>query len=146
MDVAARDEDFRRKAHGFGEVVRDGGESGEEEIAEAVAFEAGALVEAMLEELREQSFILAESDDAVADIAGRKHVEFLAQASAGAAIVADGDYGAEIADDRRIGPCRSHFRRSESKALESLEQSGEPGTATDGDHAEATLARSFLQG
>jgi hypothetical protein len=100
----------------------------------------------MLEELREQSFILTEGDDAIADITGRKHVELFAQAAAGAAIVTDGDNGAEVPDDGRIGPCATYLRGSKNEALESLEQSRKSGTAADGDHVEATLARSFIHG
>ena len=103
IDVSAGDQNFRRKAHRFGEIVSDGSERGQKKIAEAVAFEAGAFFEAVTEKLGEQSFIFAEGDNAVADVAGRQHVEFFAQAAAGAAIVADRDDGAKIADHRRTG-------------------------------------------
>src|SRR5271167_2703671 len=43
---------------------------------------------------------LAQGDDTVADVARRKHVEFLAQASAGATVIADRDHGTEVANDR----------------------------------------------
>ena len=57
----------------------------------------------MLEELGEQGFILAEGDDAIANVAGREHVEFFAQASAGASVIANRDDGAEVANDRHAG-------------------------------------------
>ena len=84
--------------HGLGEVSGDAGERGDEEVAEAVAFEV-ALGEAVLEELREQVLVFGERDHAVADVAGRKHVEVFAQAAGGAAVVGDGDDGGELADE-----------------------------------------------
>src|SRR5260370_36295858 len=99
MNVAARDQNLGRKPHGFGKIMSDVGQGRQEEIAEAVALEAGAFLKAMTEKLREQSLVLAEGDDTVAYVAGRKHVEFLAQASAGCAVVADGDHGAEVANN-----------------------------------------------
>src|ERR1700690_906883 len=98
----------------------------------------------MAEELGEQSLILAEGDDTVADVAGRKHVEFFAQTAAGTAVVTDGNHGAKIPDDGRTGLSHGHFCRGESEAFESFEQSGEAGPAADGDYAEATLARGLL--
>ena len=84
--------------HGLGEVSGDAGERGDEEVAEAVAFEV-ALREAVLEELGEQVLVLGERDHAVADVAGGKHVEVFAQAAGGAAVVGDGDDGGELADE-----------------------------------------------
>ena len=94
--MTAGDQNFRGKAHGFRKVVSDGSQRRQKEIAETVAFQTGSFIEAMPEELGKQSFILAEGDDTVPDIARRKHVEFFAQASAGTAVVAD-------RDDRRRG-------------------------------------------
>ena len=99
----------------------------------------------MLEELREQSFVFAESYDAIADVAGREHVEFFAQASAGASVIANRDYGAEIADDWRSGACCWQLSRSEREAFESLEQSGETRASADGDNPKTTLAGGLLR-
>ena len=110
-----------------------------------MTFEAGAFFEAVLEELREQGLILAEGDDAVADVARRKHVEFFAQAAAGAAVVADRDHGAEVTNDGHAGESYGHLGRSESEALEPLKQSGEARAAPDGDNPDAALARGLLQ-
>ena len=114
-------------------------------ISETVAFEAGAFVEAMLEELGEQSLILAEGDDAIANVAGREHVEFFAQASAGASVIANRDYGAEIANHGRAWGRRRQLRGSEREAFESLEKSGEARTAADSHDAKTTLAGGLLQ-
>jgi len=51
-----------------------------------------------LKEARQQGRIFGEGDDAVANIARRQHVEFLAQPPAGAAIIADRDHGAKFVD------------------------------------------------
>src|SRR5580704_7856689 len=145
MDVTAGDQNFRGKTHGFRKVVRDGSQRRQKEIAETVAFQPGSFIEAMLEELGKQRFILAEGDDAVPDIARRKHVEFFAQASAGTAVVAYGNHGAKIPDDGR-GRRRSHqFRGSEREEFEPLKKSGKPGAATDGDNAQAAFAGSLVQ-
>jgi len=109
-----------------------------------VTLEAGTFPKAVTKKLREESFIFAEGDDAVADVAGGKHVEFFAQAAAGAAVITDCNYGAEIANDGRTGLGHSHFRGSEGEALESFEQSGEAGASADGDYAQAALTRSIL--
>ncbi len=133
IDVSASDQNFGRKAHGFGEILSDGSERREKKIAEAVAFKARAFFEAMAEKLGEQGFIFAEGDDAVADVAGRKHVEFFAQASAGAAVVADGDDGAEIANDgasRGTAPNSPGARAKRFSPLSRVERPVPPPMAT----------------
>jgi hypothetical protein len=64
-----------------------------------MALKTRPFIEAMPEELGEQRFILTQRNDAVANIAGRKHIEFLAESPARAPIVTDRDYGAEIPYD-----------------------------------------------
>jgi len=98
VDAAAGGEDLRGHLHGLGEVSGDAGEGGEEEIAEAVAFEA-AVMEAVLEEACEQELVLGERDHAVADVAGGEHVEFFAEAAGGATVIGDGDDGGKVADE-----------------------------------------------
>src|SRR5208283_3055110 len=136
MNVPAGEQDFGREADRFGEVMSDGSQRRQEQIAEAMALKPGAPIEAVLKMLRQESFIFAQGDNAIADIARREHVQFLAQSSAGTAVVADGNHGAEVANSRCIRPRGSHLRGCESEALKSLEQSGEPGTTTNGDYAE----------
>ena len=103
-------------------------------IAEAVAFEAGSFYETMLKQAGEQGLVFGESDDAVANISRREHVELLAQASAGAAIIADRDYGAQFADFRMV---RLAQRAGPGDVtLEPLEQCGQTGAAADGDDAQ----------
>ena len=101
-DAAAGGEDLRGHLDGLGEVSGDVGERGDEEVAEAVAFEL-ALVEAELEELGEEVLVLGEGDHAVADVAGREHLEVFAETAGGAAVVGDGDDGGEVADDAGEG-------------------------------------------
>ncbi len=112
IDAAAGGEDLRGHLHGLGEVSGDVGERGDEEVAEAVAFEV-ALVEAVLEELGEEVLVLGEGDHAVADVAGGKHFEVFAETAGGAAVVGDGDDGGEVADDAgRVGAGGSGWRSS----------------------------------
>jgi len=66
---------------------------------EAVALQA-ALLKAVLEEAGEQELVLGEGDHAVADVAGREHVEFVAETAGGAPVVCDGDDGGEVADEQ----------------------------------------------
>ncbi len=135
VDAAAGGEDLRAGLHGLGEVAGDLGERGEEEVAEAVAFEV-AVGEAVLEEAREQVLVLRERDHAVADVAGGQHVQVFAQAAGGTAVVGDGDDGGEVADEAGQGVGdRQRAGRGGGVALEAAQQRGEAGAATDGDDA-----------
>jgi len=145
MNVSAGEQNLGRQAHGFGEIGRDGSKRGEKQVSEAVAFEPGAFFKTMAEEFRQQSFVFAEGYDAIADVTGRQHVELFAQAAAGAPVVADGDYGAKIADHGRVGDSAGNFGGGENKFLQSLEQGGKAGPTTNGDYAQTTLARTFLR-
>src|ERR1700694_4268983 len=90
----------------------------------------------MLKEAGQQSLILGKGDDAIANIARRQHVEFLAEPPAGAAIIADRDHGAEFVDlgtarlTRDAGPGDISF--------EPLQQGRETGAATYSDHIQST--------
>ncbi len=97
-NAAANGEDFAADADGFGEIAGDVGECGEEEIAEIVADETAAGVEAILKEAAEKSFVLRKGDHAVADVAGRQDTIFAAQAAGAAAVIGDGDDGGEVGD------------------------------------------------
>ena len=128
---------------GLGEVAGDAGERGEEEVAEAVAFEV-ALGEAVLEEAAEQVLVLGEGDEAVADVAGGKHVEVFAEAAGGATVVGDGDDGGELADEGGeileggVSERGGAGGRGD-EGLETAQERGETGAAADGD--DAKLAR-----
>ena len=98
IDVAARGENLRRLFYRFGEVAGDGSQGGEEQVPEAVSVQIGPGLETVLEKAREQGFVLRQRGDAVANVAGREHVELLAQASAGAAIVGHRDHSREFGD------------------------------------------------
>src|SRR3979411_2600730 len=118
MDVAAGQENLRRKPHRFRKVRGDRSECGQKQIAKAVTFKTGAFFEAVTEELRKQRFILAKGDDAVPDVARRKHVEFFAQATARSAIVADCYYRTKIANERWPGLSSQNLVWRENKSLE----------------------------
>ena len=102
VDVPARGEDLSGEADGLGEVAGHFREGGNEEIAEAVAFESRAGAEAVAEETGDEMLVLGERDHAVAEVTGRQHVEVFAQAAAGASVVGDGDDGGEVADEAAV--------------------------------------------
>ena len=60
------------------------------------------LFEAKLKEFREEMFVFGEGDHAVADVAGREHLEVVAEAAGGASVVGDGDDGGEVADEAGV--------------------------------------------
>src|SRR5262249_27159240 len=100
-------------------------------VAEIVAFQIAGAGEAMLEELGDQVLVFRDSNQAVANIARRKHAQFAAKTSAGAAIVAYRDDRSELGDELSftravIGADRVLFK--------TFEQGGETGPATDGNH------------
>ena len=105
VDAAARGENLGGQLDGLGKVAGDLSESGDKEVAEVVALQGIAGAEAMVEEAGEQCFFFAEGDHAVAQVAGGKHVEVLAQAAGGATVVGDGDHGGQVGDGAR-GPLR----------------------------------------
>src|SRR5450432_2055905 len=107
--MSSSEQNFGGEAHGLRKIRSDGSERRQKEIAEAVPFEAGAFVEAVAKEFREQRFVSAEGDDAVANVARRKHVQLFAQAAAGSAVVADGDHSAQIADNGGICPSSANL-------------------------------------
>lgn len=112
---------------------------GEKEIAEIVAGEATSGVKAILEKLREQSFILGQSDHTIANIAGREHAIFAAQAAGAAAVIGDGNDGGEIADGA--------FRRglliaaADDVLLETAEEGGETGAPAESNNPAAENRR-----
>ena len=73
------------------------GERGEKQIAEIVADEASASMEAILKKTAKQRFILGKRDHAVANIAGGKNAIFAAQTAGAAAVIGDGDDCGEVA-------------------------------------------------
>src|SRR5882672_2047993 len=94
----------------------------------------------MAKKAGQQGLIFRKSDNAVADVAGRQHVEFFAQSSAGTAVIADGDDRAELIDEPflwwwtavRVSDWTGHI------LLQSLEQSREAGPPADGNHTQAS--------
>ena len=96
----------------------------------------------MVEKARQQGFIFGEGDDAATDVAGREHIQFLAQAAARTAIVADRDHGTEFTDryfagNYRVRSCGKTLHGRSYVVLEPFEQDGEAGAAADGDNSQA---------
>jgi hypothetical protein len=102
IDLAAGGQDLRGQLNGEAEVAGDLGEGGYEEIAEIVSLEAFAGTEAMSEEAGEQVAFLRQGHHAVAQVARGQHIEVLAQAAGGSAVIGDGDHGGEVADGFRF--------------------------------------------
>ena len=139
VDAASGGEDLRADLDGLGEVSRDSGEGGEKEIAEAVAFEI-AMGKAVLEEPGEQGFVLRERDEAVADVAGGKHLEVFAEAAGGASVVRYGDDRGKLANESRkilegrVGE-RGGAGGCGDKGFESAQKRGQSGSTANGDNA-----------
>jgi len=67
--------------HGLGKIARDLGKRGHKKVSEAVSLQSIACAKAVREQLRQQILFFAEGHHAVAQVAGRKHVEVLPQPS-----------------------------------------------------------------
>ena len=74
----------RRAFTASAKIARELRQRGQKQVAEAMAFQSAAAGEPVLEQPRQQRFVLRQRHHAVADIARRQHVELAAQA-AGAA-------------------------------------------------------------
>src|SRR5438270_2894511 len=73
-------EDFAGLDESFFKIAGDAGESGDHEVAEAVAGETVAFLEAVIEELSESFVVSAgESDESAANVTGREDAEFFTQ-------------------------------------------------------------------
>ena len=134
-DAAAYGQHFAADADGFGEIAGDVGERGEEKIAEIVADEAAAGVEAVLKQAAEEGFIFRKSHHAVADVAGREDAVLPAQAAGAAAVIGDGDDGGEIGDG--VFGAGVLVDAANDEFLEAAKERGKAGAASKGDDAEA---------
>jgi hypothetical protein len=85
----------------------------------------------VIEETGEQVLFLAESDHAVAQVSGRKHVEVLAEAAGGASVIGDGDDGGEVGYLAGV-----LLAGGGDVAAESAQERGEAGSASEGDYAQ----------
>src|SRR5207253_2127144 len=111
------------------EAAGDVGHRGEEDVAEGVTLERRLGGEAIVEEAREQLFLVGEGDDAVADVAGRRHPELFAQDTRAAAFIGDGDDRRELRHrPRPLGV---------DVLLQTAEESGKAGSAADRNDVEA---------
>ena len=136
-DVAAGGEDFGGEVDGLGEVAGHFGERGDEEVAEAVAFQFAAGAEAMAEETGDEALVFREGDHAVAEVPGGEHIEVAAEAAAGAAIVGDGNHRGEVGDEGRAGGRREESNSVGNAELEATQERGEACSTADGDDAQA---------
>ena len=96
-DTTANREHLAGYANCFGEIARDMGERGEEEVTEIMADEAAAGAKAILKEAPQQSLVLRQRDHAVANITRRKNAILAPKTAGAAAVIGDSDDGGEIA-------------------------------------------------
>jgi len=142
-NAAANGEHFAADADGFGEIAGDVGERGEEKIAEIVADEAAAGMEAVLKQAAEEGFIFRKGHHAVADVAGREEAVLPAQAAGAAAVIGDRDDGGEIGDG--VFGAGVLIDAADDEFLEAAKERGKSGAASKSDDAEAA-GKSFRFG
>lgn len=140
-DAAANGENLAGNTDGFGEVPGHVCQSGKKKIAEVVATEAAAGVETVLEQAAQKRFVFRERDHAVANVAGRKNAIFAAQAAGAAPVIGYGDDGGKVGD----GPFRGGIliAAADNVVLQSAEERGKAGAATQGDNAETAESAPF---
>ena len=97
-----------------------------------------ARCESVAEELRQQVLLFGQGGDAVADVARRKHPEFLPQRAGAAAFVRHGDDCPEAGDGPRSIPIHV--------LLQSAKKRGKAGASTNGNDVEAAVAHMWLLG
>ena len=115
-------------------VAGDLSQRGDKQIAEVVALQRVAAAKAMGEKLDQQVFFFAQRHHAVAQVAGRQHVEALAQPAGGAAVVGHRDHCGQVGDQppaARIGLAGSGHMPAQP-----AQQRGEARAAADGHHAQ----------
>jgi hypothetical protein len=134
IDAPARGQNLGGELDGVGEVAGDFAERSDEEVPKAMAAESGPRSEAVGKEFRKEVLFRAESDHAVANVAGREHVEVLAKPAGGSAVISYGDDGREIRDVARVR-CRPVWICY--VLAETAEKSGETCPATNSDDTEA---------
>src|SRR5205807_5440815 len=84
-----------------------------------------ALGKAILKQLRERGFVFGKRHQAIANVAGRKHVKFAAQAARTSSVVGDRHHGRDL-----------YFARLRGIAFQAVQQRRKTGSSTDGDYAE----------
>ncbi len=134
-NLAADGENFAAEADGFGKITGDVGERCEEEIAEIVADEAAAGVEAILKETAEKSFVLRQGDHAIADVSGGQDAVFATQAAGTAAVIGYGDDSGE-AGDGMVG-VGGFVAAANDQLLQAAKNCREARAAAEGDDVEA---------
>ena len=103
---------------GIGKRTGDIGERSKDEIAERVAGQTLSVRKPVLKQPGCQTVLIGgHRDEAVADVSGREHPKLAAQQARGTAVVRHGDDGARV----------------ESHREQAVDNSRQPGAATDGD-------------
>ncbi len=137
VDASPRGKDLGGKLNRVPKVAGDFSESSDEEVAEVVAFQSVAGAKAVGEQLDQQILFFAEGDHAVAEVAGRQHVEVFAQASRGSTVIRDGYDGGEVADLTWLRAGQAGQRNVTAQAAQ---QRGQPCSAAHGDNPQSSRA------
>src|SRR5271156_724765 len=97
----------------------------------------------MLEEPGHECFVFGKSNNAIANVARRKHVELFAQTAAGTTVVAHRHYSRQFANDRLTseGFCGGH-----DITLQALEQGGKTGAPADCDYTQVEPGLDTVRG
>jgi hypothetical protein len=103
INAASYVQNFRCELDRVRKIAGNLSERGHKQVAEVVPLECVAAAKPMGEQLGQQVFFFAERDHAVAQVAGRKHVEALAQAAGGTAVVGHCDHRGQVGDESRLG-------------------------------------------
>src|SRR5262245_58420796 len=91
-------EHFRGETDRFGKVASDFRQRCQKEISKAVSAKLAVATKAMTKETRQQRRVFRERDHAVADVARRQHLQFVAQASGTATVVGNSNDGRQTLD------------------------------------------------
>ena len=111
------------------QVAGDGGQGREEQIAQAVAFQALTGGKAVAEQLGEQLFLLGQGSEAIANIPRGLNAQITAQAATAAPVIGHGDNGGDAA----------------AVALQTTEQGGQAGAPANGHDAGSPVATALGQ-
>ena len=128
VDMTFARKNLRRKLNRLGKIAGDLGKRREKKISEAVSAEVAVAAEPMSEQLRQKMRVFGKGDHAVADIARRQHLQFVAKPARASAVVRNRDDGRKVFDPNRLPSSGS--RRIFSAPTSSVERPLPPPIAT----------------
>src|SRR3989338_2369247 len=126
--AAANREDLARFLDGLFKIAGDFKHRQNKKVAEVVSFELAGFLKTKLKKLAHHRLRIGQGNEAISDIAGRRHIELAPQTPRRASVVGDGD------DRGNVG----------SKFFEAMQQNGEPRASPDHDDPRTALKVPFL--